>query len=146
MTATVLIIGRAGRLRDGLCTILRTFPGITEVIPVDDFESAYDQLNFENPSAVIIDGDKRLENECLILKRMLFAYSQTRYIVIANTLQQRTMAQIMGVDAVLLRGCSTSTLYTTLVSLAIISDSGYIGETSGMNQLQITAVPTLQEP
>jgi hypothetical protein len=146
MTATVLIIGRVGRLRDGLCTILRTFPGIMQVRAVDGFESAFEQLAFEFSSVVIVDGDERLENACPFLKRMFSTYSETRYIVIANTLHQRAMTQELGADAVLLRGFSTSALYGTLVSLAIIPDSGYIGGRRGMNPSQTTAVLTLQKP
>jgi len=146
MAAKLLIIGRAGRLRDGLSTILRTFPGVTEVTAVDDFESALDQFEFGYPSAVIVDGDERLENECLLLKRMLFTYTKTRCIVIANTLQQRNTARKMGANAVLPRGFSTSDLYRTLLSLALIPNSGYIGQTPGMIQSQTTAVLNLQRP
>lgn len=144
MIIKVLIIGQAGRLRDGLGTVLRTFPGVADVLAVDSIDSALERLALEYPSVVIVDGDDRLENDCLLLSQMLSTHTEPRYIAITNTLRHRATAQKAGVDAVLLRGFSTTTLYNTFVSLGIIPDSGYIGVPSALNQPQTTTGPILQ--
>jgi DNA-binding NarL/FixJ family response regulator len=144
MAASILIIGPAGRLRDGLRTILHTFPGIGEIVAADDFKSGYEQAAKNHPSIVIIDADDSLEDECVFLKQLLSRHDHARCLLIANTMRQAARARRVGADAVLLRGFSTSTLYLTLVDLNVIPESGFAGSQAKLNQQRVTAVQLAQ--
>ncbi len=144
MAASVLIIGPAGRLRDGLRTILHTFPGIGEVFAADDFKSGYKQAAKNHPSIIIVDSDDSLEDECVILKQLLSRYDQARCLLIANTMRQAARARRVGADAILLRGFSTNTLYLTLVDLAVIPEGGVANMEAKLNQQRVTAVQLAQ--
>ena len=144
MVASVLIIGPAGRLRDGLHTILRTFPGIGEIIAADDFKSGYKQAAKNHPSIVIVDADDSLEDDCVLLKQLLSRYDHARCLLIANSMRQAARGSRVGADAILLRGFSTNTLYLTLVDLAVIPESGFAGRQAKLNQQRVTAVQLAQ--
>ncbi len=144
MAASVLIIGPAGRLRDGLRTILHTFPGIGEIAAADDFKSGHEQAAKNHPSIVIIDADDSLEDECVLLKQLLSGHDHAPCLLIANTIRQAARARRVGADAILLRGFSTNTLYLTLVDLDVIPEGGYAGRQAKLNQQQVTVVQLAQ--
>ena len=144
MAASVLIIGPAGRLRDGLCTILHTFPGMGEIAVADDFKSGNEQAAKNHPSIVIVDADDSLEDEYVLLKQLLSRYDHARCLLIANTMRQGDRARQVGADAILLRGFSTNTLYLALVDLDVIPESGFAGRQAKLNQQQVTAVQLAQ--
>ncbi len=122
MTASVLIIGHAGRLLDGLFTILRSLPGIGEIFTANDFEAGYVLVVRQQPSLVVVDADESFMGDCVFLKKLLSQYRQTRCLVIVNTFDQAAQAKQMGADAVLLRGFSTSALHQVLAALAVIPE------------------------
>jgi DNA-binding NarL/FixJ family response regulator len=123
MAALILIIGPEGRLREGLCIVLRTFPGIADLILTDSLDSGCELVVRHKPSLVIVDADDKLEEECQSLKRVLASYAASRCLVIAKSLAQAAKAKEAGADAILLQGFSTNTLYQTLVSLEVIPES-----------------------
>ena len=128
----------------GLRTILRTFPAVTDIFVANDFESGYDLAANKRPSAIIIDGNEHLENDCHQLKQLLSRFELGRCVAIANTMKQAVQAQQVGADAVLLQGFSTSTLYQTLISLSVIPETGNINEETSSSQQTATAVPLSQ--
>ncbi len=140
MAASVLIIGPAGRLRDGLRIILQTFSGIGELFVADDFMLGYEQVARNHPSVVIVDADDSLEDECILLRQMLSRYEQAHCLVIANTLRQAARAKQFGADAILLRGFSTGTLYQTLVDLNVIPESEFAGLPANLSQQRVKVV------
>ncbi len=74
MAISLLIIGQAGRLRDGLSTILRSFSGIEKILTADDFKSGSKLMEMHQPSVVIIDADESLLGDCIFLKKLLSQY------------------------------------------------------------------------
>ena len=144
MAASVLIIGPAGRLRDGLRTILHTFPGIGEIIAAEDFTSGYEQAVKIRPCIVIVDADDSLEDECVLLKQLLSRYDHARCLLIANTMRQAARARRVGADAVLLRGFSTNNLYLILVDLDVIPESDFASKQARLNKQRVTAVQLAQ--
>lgn len=144
MAASVLIIGPVGRLRDGLRAILRSFPGISEVFSVEDFSSGFGQVAENRPSIIIVDADDSFEDDCILLKQLHSRHERILCLLIANSMQQAASAKQAGVDAVLLCGFSTSTLYQTLVDLKVIPESVFSGEPVRLNQQQETAVQLAQ--
>lgn len=122
MAISLLIIGQAGRLRDGLSTILRSFSGFEKILTADDFKSGSKLMAKHQPSVVIIDADESLLGDCIFLKKLLSQYRQIRCLVIANTFDQAAQVKQLGADAVLLRGFSAGALQQVLAALAAIPD------------------------
>lgn len=129
MSASFLIIGRPGRLRDSLCTILASFPRVDTIKTAEAFESGCQIAAQQQPSAVIIDGADYLKENCRILKKLVLRSGGCSCIIIVNTLQQASQARAFGADAVLLQGFSTDALQQTLISLDVLSH-GSVGKKS----------------
>jgi len=144
MDALILIIGPAGRLREGLCAVLRTFAGIADLVTTDNFDSGYELAVRHQPSLVIVDVNDPLDGECIFLKRILSSNEQGRCLVIARAMDQAVQAKHAGADAILLHGFSTRTLNQTLVSLGVIHESGSSKNPTTSSRQQVTAFPLSQ--
>ena len=113
----VLLVTQPGRIRDGLRALLRTIPQIGTIYQATDGSSAT-QIIRKNHPALVLWESKLFKNDMqCISNRMKSVPPETRSILLIDNLRQQAMAELTGVDTVLLSGFSAWDFLVTVEKL-----------------------------
>ena len=111
----ILLIGHLGRFRDGLEAVLAAHSQVQTICCADNISVGLTMLwREQRPFLILIDGNQ-IELEPIDTIKQ-YSHSKLPLIFIADTLHQQEAAYAAGADAVLLRGFSKDSLYSTLNS------------------------------
>ena len=115
--APALIVASPGRIRDGLCTLLRAVPRIETIFQASDGPSALQIIEEWHPALVLLDS-RLANNDIQSVSRQIKVESpQTRCIVLVDNARQQWMAKIADADSVLTIGCPAGEFFTTVEGL-----------------------------
>ena len=112
-----LILAMPGRLRDGWRTLLKASPQIDRVNQADDVPSGLTMTAELRPAMVLLDADLVGDQARTVLRQIKAEWPQAQCIVMISNGEQRWLANANGVDAVLVKGFSMTTLTETIARL-----------------------------
>ena len=115
--ASVLIIAKPSRMRDGLRALLRTIPYLTLVGQVDDGLSAIKTMTDQHPTLVLLGANLLDEDIQTVLAQIKARWPETRCIVLVDNVQQQWIAKAAGADSALLVGFPASKFVSTIQEL-----------------------------
>ena len=115
--ASVLIIAKPSRMRDGLRALLRTIPYLTLVGQVDDGPSAIKTMTDQHPTLVLLGANLPDEDIQTVLAQIKTRWPETRCIVLVDNVQQQWIAKAAGADSALLVGFPASKFVSTIQEL-----------------------------
>jgi DNA-binding NarL/FixJ family response regulator len=115
--ASVLIIAKPSRMRDGLRALLRTIPYLTLVGQVDDGLSAIKTMTDQHPALVLLGANLLDEDIQTVLAQIKAKWPETRCIVLVDNVQQQWIAKAAGADSALLVGFPASKFVSTIQEL-----------------------------
>ncbi len=115
--ASVLIIAKPSRMRDGLRALLRTIPYLTLVGQVDDGLSAIKTMTDQHPTLVLLGANLLDEDIQTVLAQIKAKWPETRCIVLVDNVQQQWIAKAAGADSALLVGFPASKFVSTIQEL-----------------------------
>lgn len=115
--ASVLIIAKPSRMRDGLRALLRTIPYLTLVGQVDDGLSAIKTMTDQHPTLVLLGANLLDEDIQTVLVQIKAKWPETRCIVLVDNVQQQWIAKAAGADSALLVGFPASKFVSTIQEL-----------------------------
>ncbi len=113
----VLILAQPSRMRDGLKAIVQALGWVKQVDTVEHWFTLSSHLPNNRPVIVIIDLSGLDALSLSKLMEMRKACRNAKCIAIIDRAHQRSDAQTLGADAILLRGFSTELLYSTMRTL-----------------------------
>ncbi|MGE5619120.1 MAG: hypothetical protein ACM3US_07665 [Sphingomonadaceae bacterium] len=124
MTANsrLLLVVKAGPLADGLQGLLKTIPGVEAIVWTNSFPSTLAEMVALRPAVIVLDLDPVEAQPAEVLCRLKTAFPDSSYVVLANDVAQRRVAEEAGADAVLLMGCRPSELVETVRGLLTARD------------------------
>jgi DNA-binding NarL/FixJ family response regulator len=117
LTKHVLIVARASRFRDGLRAVVQALSWVEQVDVAAEWTAVSKYLTTHQPALVILDAADLSSASGVDIGIMRTACSETKCLVMIDRAQQRTVAQAVGADAILLRGFSTELLYQTMETM-----------------------------
>ncbi len=113
-TASLLLVARPGRMREGLQALLRTIP-VIEVVGQTDCESqALTLISQQQPALVLIDSSLTPQEMLPTLIQIKGGYPRTRCIVLVENVQQQGAAREAGADIALISGFSAEVLHAAI--------------------------------
>jgi DNA-binding NarL/FixJ family response regulator len=118
----VLIVAQPSRFRDGLKAIIEALAWVERVGTLEEWRVIPEYVQQYHPAIVIFDMsdlDAITWGETGSLRE---SCQRTKCVAIIDRAQQRSMAQAMKMDAILLRGFSTDFLYDTMRTLIVAYD------------------------
>ncbi len=115
--ARLLLVARAGPLADGLKGFLSTISEVQVIGHVDELSSSMVAISDMGPTVVVLAFGPSPEQNLAAVTWLEAALPESRYIVLANDVQQQRAAEDLGADAVLLEGCSPSELLAAIRAL-----------------------------
>ena len=115
--ASVLIIAKPSRMRDGLRALLRTIPYLTLVGQVDDGLSAIKTMTDQHPTLVLLGANLLDEDIQTVLAQIKARWPETRCIVLVDNVQQQWIAKAAGADSALLVGFPAAKFISTIQEL-----------------------------
>ena len=115
--ASVLIIAKPSRMRDGLRALLRTIPYLTLVGQVDDGLSAIKTMTDQHPTLVLLGANLLDEDIQTVLAQIKAKWPETRCIVLVDNVQQQWIAKAAGADSALLVGFPAAKFINTIQEL-----------------------------
>jgi DNA-binding NarL/FixJ family response regulator len=118
----VLIVAQPNRFRDGLKAIVQALTWVEKVGQVSDWTAVPDYVQRYHPALVIYDVSGLDTLTWVESATLRASCKKTKCIAIIDRAQQRSMAQAMGIDAILLRGFTTELLYSTMRTLIVAYD------------------------
>ena len=107
---TVLIIARAGQVRDGLRALLRAMPGVDVVDRPCGSGLNVDLLAEHDPALILVDCDLVGPAAFDALRRLKTQHPKLRFLVLVEDVEQERLARETGVDCVLIKGTSAERL------------------------------------
>ncbi len=113
----ILIAVRSGRMRDSLRAMLRAIPQVRVIGQVEDGPSALRMLIEHCPSLVLLASNLPGDAAWGVLKQTKNEQSQTRCLVLADTIHQQWKAEAAGADSVLLAGFPATKFFATMEEL-----------------------------
>ena len=109
-TASLLLVAKPGRMREGLQALLRTIPEI-EIVGQEDCESqALTLISQQQPALVLLDSSLTPQEMLPTLMQIKAGYPRTRCIVLVENVQQQGAAREAGADIALISGFSAEVL------------------------------------
>jgi DNA-binding NarL/FixJ family response regulator len=120
----VLIAARPGRMRDSLHTLLESMLGLNIVGHADDSAAALRMVIEQRPALVLLDTNLPGEGVPSVLKRIKANGSQSRCLVLADSVQQQREAQAAGADVALLKGFPAVELFESVEELLVDREAG----------------------
>ncbi|MBE2220100.1 MAG: hypothetical protein IAF02_01085 [Anaerolineae bacterium] len=118
----VLIVAQPSRFRDGLKAIVQALAWVGKAGTVEQWTAVSDYVLRYQPAIVIFDINDLAPITWVEAGYLRSACQNTKCIAIIDRAQQRSMAQAMETDAILLRGFSTELLYDTMRTLIVAYD------------------------
>lgn len=117
--ASLLVVARPGRLRQGLQALLRTIPEIEIVGQADCDAEALVLIVQQQPSLVLLDSSLAFPDVLTVLAEIKRAYPQIRCIVLVENVQQQGAAREEGADVALITGFSAKVLHAAIHDLLV---------------------------
>jgi DNA-binding NarL/FixJ family response regulator len=118
----VLIVAQPSRFRDGLKAIVQALTWVERVGTVEQWTAVSEYVQLYQPAIVIFDMNDLDPITWMEAGFLRASCQKTKCISIIDRAQQRSLAQAMGTDAILLRGFSTELLYSTMRTLIVAYD------------------------
>jgi DNA-binding NarL/FixJ family response regulator len=117
--ASVLIVAKPTRIRDGLRTLLRANPLIDDVVQADNAAVALQIVKDRPPAFILLDTSLVDDQVELIINQAKIKSAKIRCIVLADNARRQQLAWSNGADEVLLVGFSAANLFTAIEKLLI---------------------------
>jgi DNA-binding NarL/FixJ family response regulator len=102
--ASVLLVAKPSRMRDGLRALLRTIPHLKIVGQADDSPSALALVAEQRPALVLIGANLPHDEVQAVLTQTKAECPEARCIVLVDSFQRQWLAETAGADSVLLTG------------------------------------------
>ena len=115
---STLIAARPGRMRDCLHALLEAVSQIKVIGRADDGASTLKLVTEHEPNLVLLDTNLTEAQVYSVLEQIKATRSQTRCIVLADSVQQQQMAAAAGADAALIKGFRADKLVEVIEKLA----------------------------
>ena len=115
--ASVLIIAKPSRMRDGLRALLRTIPYLTIVGQADDSLTALKIVTEQHPKLLLLGANLPDDDIQAVLSQTKANWPETRSIVLADNFQRQWIAKAAGADRVLLAGFPPAKFVSTIAEL-----------------------------
>jgi DNA-binding NarL/FixJ family response regulator len=112
-----LIIARPDRHRDSLVTLLKTMPSIHILAPVDNGASALRAVTEDRPDVVVLDVNVLNGQTWGLLRQLSQRCVLARYLVLVDSFGQQAVARANGIDVALVKGFSTTELFSNVQNL-----------------------------
>ena len=114
--ASVLIVARPNRMRDGLRALLRAIPNLEEIGQADDSTAALAVVDNHPPALMLLDWNLPDDQGQTVLAHTR-SCTQIPCIVLADNTRQQQLAEAGGADAVLIAGFPANKLFTEVERL-----------------------------
>jgi two-component system nitrate/nitrite response regulator NarL len=114
---STLIAARPGRMRDCLHALLKAVSHIQVIGCADDGASALKLVIEHEPNLVLLDTNLSEAQVYSVLEQIKATRSQTRCIVLADSIQQQRTAAAAGADAALIKGFRAAKLVEVIEEL-----------------------------
>ena len=118
----VLIIARPSRFQDGLKVIIQALDWVRQTGLMTEWTAVPDYIQRYQPALVIYDVNDLGSMTWVEAKSLSLSCEKTKCIAIIDRAQQRELADVLGADAILLRGFTTELLYSTMRTLVVAYD------------------------
>jgi two-component system nitrate/nitrite response regulator NarL len=128
-TVSTLIAAKPGRMRDCLQALLKVVSQIKVIGRADDGASALKLVTELEPALVLLDTNLAEAQVYPVLEQIKATRSQTRCIVLADSIRQRQLAEAAGADAALIKGFRTANLIEVIERLASEHTGGSLPQT-----------------
>lgn len=100
----ILLAARPGPMRDALLSFLRSQPDLCIIAMTNDISTALDLAHQQIPDLVMVDTDFPGDSWLDLLENLPKEQPQTRYLVLAETLEQQQVALKAGASHAMLKG------------------------------------------
>lgn len=117
--ASILIVAKPTRIRDGLRTLLRANPLIDDVVQADNVAAALQIVKDQPPAFILLDTSLVDDQVELIINQVKITSAGIRCIVLADNARRQQLAWTNGADEVLLAGFSTANLFAAIEKLLV---------------------------
>jgi CheY-like chemotaxis protein len=114
---SVLIVARPGRRRDNLRALLRAVPQLHSINQADDGSMALHLVNGQRPTLILLDSNLPEIETRLVLEQVKTKPASIHCLVLADTLEQRRLAEAAHADAVLTADFSITNFLTAAEKL-----------------------------
>jgi DNA-binding NarL/FixJ family response regulator len=118
----VLIVAQPSRFREGLKTIIQALTWVGKVNTLEHWTAVSNYVLRYHPAFVIFDMSDLDTITWVEAGTLRKSCRKTKCIAVIDRAQQRSKAQAMEADAILLRGFSTDLLYDTMRTLIVAYD------------------------
>lgn len=115
--ASVLVVARPGRLRDGWRALLLSMPQIETVSTADDTATALRLARTQEPELVLLDVEPFGDDAWTLLEQIKAELPRCLCIVLAGDTQELRVAQSTGASAALVKGFPAARLFETVNQL-----------------------------
>jgi len=115
--ASVLLVAKPSRMRDGLRAFIRTIPYLRIVGQADDSPSAQVLVSEQRPALVLLGANLPNDEVQTVLAQTKAECPETRCIVLVDSTQRQWLAEIAGADIVLLTGFPPARFVNTVEEL-----------------------------
>ena len=109
-----LVIGKPGRMRDGLRCLLKAHPLMDKPLTANDIPSAILLLDEYQPDIILLDASLSSEDKKVYLDYVQKEYPLTKCIAINNRSQENASCMAAGAYQVQLDGFPADTLYLAI--------------------------------
>lgn len=115
--ASIFLIARPGRMRDGLRAMIKAMPQLALIGQADNAHSAWDIIIEQPPALILLDATVSLSEIQPLIEKTKIRWPEIQFVVLVNDQQHLWSAQSAGVDRVLLTGFSISQFFTAIEEL-----------------------------
>ena len=115
--ASVLLVAKPSRVRDGLRALLRTIPHLRIVGQAEDSPSARALVSEQRPALVLLGANLPNDEVQIVLAQTKAECPETRCIALVDSSQRQWLAEIAGADSVLLTGFPPAKFVSTIEEL-----------------------------
>ncbi|MBI3967109.1 MAG: response regulator transcription factor [Chloroflexi bacterium] len=123
----VVVVGKPGPVRDGLCALLTAIPQIDLVDQADNLQAALPDFGQRRPALVVIDSDVADNDIVAMLLEMRTGWPDARCVAFADDPGQQRAAKAAGASAALLKGARAAEIVNILECL-LYDKQGAAGE------------------
>jgi len=112
---SVLIASRPDRRRDGVRAMLKAIPHLKIINQADDGPTALKMMADHRPALVLLDSNLPDGTAWTVLKQIKTEWPQTLCLALIDTIDQRSMAETVGADGILMTEFSMMELGAAIV-------------------------------
>jgi DNA-binding NarL/FixJ family response regulator len=110
----MLLVGRPGRLRDALQSLVSVAPGLDKLVTADTGLLALKVVREVRPSLVLVASGLPEEEVVELIRQIKAAWPATGCLVLTDSTQGRRQALAAGADRVLPAGLPTGQLFSAI--------------------------------